>query len=118
MPTTVRSCTCLSNSLHAVITEWAECFQRSLVIIGINRCASSSACCLERSDGLSYIGTYLYLFVDVCAGMTPLHQAVIEGNMAVVALLIQHSAEVNKQDADSWTPLHAACAEGHVDIAR
>ena len=54
----------------------------------------------------------------MCAGMTPLHQAVIEGNLAVVSLLIQHGADVNKQDADSWTPLHAACSEGYVEIAK
>lgn len=52
------------------------------------------------------------------SGMTPLHQAVIEGNLAVVSLLILHGAEVNKQDADSWTPLHAACSEGYVEIAK
>ncbi|KAK3093691.1 hypothetical protein FSP39_018947 [Pinctada imbricata] len=52
------------------------------------------------------------------AGLTPLHQAVLDGNITAVRLLIQHGAEVNRQDEDSWTPLHAACAEGHADIAR
>ncbi|WAR20582.1 PPR27-like protein, partial [Mya arenaria] len=51
------------------------------------------------------------------AGLTPLHQAVLDGNEAAVRLLVAHGATVNKQDEDSWTPLHAACAEGHADIA-
>ncbi|OWF34577.1 Protein phosphatase 1 regulatory subunit 27 [Mizuhopecten yessoensis] len=51
-------------------------------------------------------------------GLTPLHQAVLDGNMMAVRLLIEHGANVNKQDEDSWSPLHAACAEGHADIAK
>lgn len=52
------------------------------------------------------------------AGLTPLHQAVLDGNLMAVRLLIEHGADINKQDADSWTPLHAACAEGHAGIIR
>ncbi|XP_076442139.1 uncharacterized protein LOC143281086 [Babylonia areolata] len=52
------------------------------------------------------------------AGLTPLHQAVLEGNYQAAKLLISHGADVNKTDTDSWTPLHAACAEGHADIVR
>lgn len=52
------------------------------------------------------------------AGLTPLHQAVLDGNIMAVRLLIQHGADINKQDEDSWTPLHAACAEGHADIVK
>ncbi|KAH3846671.1 protein phosphatase 1 regulatory subunit 27-like isoform X1 [Dreissena polymorpha] len=52
------------------------------------------------------------------AGLTPLHQAVLDGNEAAVRLLVNHGADVNKQDKDSWTPLHAACAEGHADIVQ
>lgn len=51
-------------------------------------------------------------------GMTALHQAALDGNLVAVRLLVRHGADVNKQDDDTWTPLHAACAEGHVDIAR
>lgn len=52
------------------------------------------------------------------AGLTPLHQAVLDGNIAVTKLLVAHGADVNKQDEDFWTPLHAACAEGHSEIVR
>ncbi|KAK0047002.1 protein phosphatase 1 regulatory subunit 12A [Biomphalaria pfeifferi] len=51
-------------------------------------------------------------------GLTPLHNAVLEGNLAAVKLLVQHGADVNKKDVDTWTPLHAACANGEADIAR
>ncbi|KAH9498270.1 hypothetical protein Btru_009533 [Bulinus truncatus] len=50
--------------------------------------------------------------------LTPLHNAVLEGNLAAVKLLLQHGADVNKKDVDTWTPLHAACANGEADIAR
>ncbi|KAL8612885.1 hypothetical protein ACOMHN_038140 [Nucella lapillus] len=52
------------------------------------------------------------------SGLTPLHQAVLEGNYQAVKLLVTHGADVNKSDTDTWTPLHAACAEGHADIVR
>lgn len=52
------------------------------------------------------------------AGLTPLHQAVLEDNVEAVRLLLEHGAEVNKVDTDTWTPLHAACAEGHAEIVR
>lgn len=50
------------------------------------------------------------------AGLTPLHQAALDGNVDAVELLVKHGANINKQDDDTWTPLHAACAEGHTDI--
>lgn len=52
------------------------------------------------------------------SGMTPLHQAVLDGNVQAVHLLISNGSDVNKKDTDSWTPLHTACACGHTDIVR
>ena len=54
----------------------------------------------------------------IVSGMTPLHQAALDGNLAAVRLLIRNGADVNRIDEDSWTPLHAACAEGHADIVK
>merc|ERR1712130_513718 len=51
------------------------------------------------------------------AGMTALHQAVLDDNLVVVRLLLHHGAGINKKDEDSWTPLHAAAANGHHQIA-
>ena len=66
------------------------------------------------------------------AGMTALHQvravvssrfltfkryfhiqAVLDNNLALVRLLVSHGSDVNIADTDSWTPLHAAAANGH-----
>ena len=54
----------------------------------------------------------------IWTGMTPLHQAIMDGNFAAVRLLVLHGADVNRKDDDTWTPLHAACSEGHADIVR
>merc|ERR1711892_8468 len=49
--------------------------------------------------------------------MTALHQAVLDENLVLVRLLIHHGARLDKQDEDSWTPLHAAAANGLHQIA-
>jgi ankyrin repeat protein len=54
----------------------------------------------------------------LCAGLSALHQAVLDDNLGVVRILHSHGADLNLQDADSWTPLHAACANGCADIAK
>lgn len=52
------------------------------------------------------------------AGMTALHQAVLDANIVVIRLLLLHGADINKRDADSWTPLHAASANGATHIVK
>ena len=42
----------------------------------------------------------------------------LDNNLVVVRLLLIHGADPNLADADSWTPLHAAAANGHAAIAR
>jgi ankyrin repeat protein len=49
-------------------------------------------------------------------GETPLMIASIEGNLPLVKSLIQqHKAQINHI---GWTPLHYACAKGHLEIAQ
>ena len=69
------------------------------------------------NNGKMMAGWQYYMDL-LCLGMTPLHQACVDGNLSAVQLLVSHDADVNKQDADTWTALHAACAAGHSDIAR
>lgn len=52
------------------------------------------------------------------SGMTPLHQAVVDGNDDAVRLLVSNGCDINRQDTDTWTPLHTACACGHAEIVR
>ncbi|ESO83528.1 hypothetical protein LOTGIDRAFT_133274 [Lottia gigantea] len=52
------------------------------------------------------------------AGLTPLHQACLDGNYGAVRMLVSHGADINRKDTDCWTPLHAACAEGHAQIVK
>ena len=40
----------------------------------------------------------------------------LDNNLVLVRLLHIHGADINKTDSDSWTPLHAAAANGHHSI--
>lgn len=37
----------------------------------------------------------------------------LDDNLLLVKVLLSHGADINKTDVDSWTPLHAAAANGH-----
>jgi len=79
---------------------------------------------IKEADGEVIISMLRRSSIDIdinrinMAGMTALHQAVLDSNLVVVRLLLIHGADINLSDADSWTPLHAAAANGHADIAR
>ena len=51
---------------------------------------------------------------------TPLIKASQCGQQAIVELLLQHQAEVNKpsQDASGQTPLYVACEAGDISLVR
>ena len=67
---------------------------------------------------ISALKSAVCLHECIFTGMTALHQAVLDNNLAVVKILINHGSDINQQDEDSWTPLHAACANGAADIAK
>jgi len=79
---------------------------------------------IKEQDGEAVIHMLRRASIDIninrinTAGMTALHQAVLDNNLTVVKILIGHGSEINQQDEDSWTPLHAACANGAADIAK
>lgn len=74
-----------------------------------------------NTHGIVYTCAYDYFASHVSAcdvGMTPLHQAVVDGNDDAVRLLVSNGCDINRQDTDTWTPLHTACACGHAEIVR
>jgi len=79
---------------------------------------------IKEQDGNAIMSMLRRASIDVdinrinTAGMTALHQAILDNNLAVVKILITHGSDINQQDEDSWTPLHAACANGMADIAK
>ncbi|TRY78667.1 hypothetical protein TCAL_12824 [Tigriopus californicus] len=79
---------------------------------------------IKEQDGEAVMGLLRRASIDIdinrinSAGLSALHQAVLDNNLTVVKILINHGANINLKDADSWTPLHAACANGMADIAK
>ena len=51
-------------------------------------------------------------------GSTPLHLAALGGHCGIVADLISHHADVNRQNDLNQTALHVVCSEGHLNIVR
>lgn len=44
-------------------------------------------------------------------------QACIDENLDMVKFLVENKANVNQQDNEGWTPLHAAASCGYLNIA-
>ncbi|XP_078472113.1 notch-regulated ankyrin repeat-containing protein B-like [Lampetra fluviatilis] len=49
-------------------------------------------------------------------GHTALHQAVIDGNLELVKLLVRFGADTRLANRDGWSALHMAAFAGHQDI--
>ncbi|KAB0796221.1 hypothetical protein PPYR_10282 [Photinus pyralis] len=49
-------------------------------------------------------------------GLTALHQCCIDDNEAMLLLLLEYGANVNAEDSEKWTPLHAAATCGHLRL--
>jgi len=80
--------------------------------------------CVKDSDPEMVISMLRRVSLDIdvnrinMAGMTALHQAVLDDNLVLVNVLVSHGANVNMVDIDSWTPLHGAAANGHTEVAQ
>ncbi|TMW41096.1 hypothetical protein DOY81_013824, partial [Sarcophaga bullata] len=42
----------------------------------------------------------------------------IDDNLEMVEFLVEQGADINRQDNEGWTPLHATASCGFVSIAR
>lgn len=51
-------------------------------------------------------------------GLTALHQCCIDDNAEMLNLLLDYGANVNAQDSERWTPLHAAATCGHLNLVK
>jgi ankyrin repeat protein len=51
-------------------------------------------------------------------GLTALHQCCIDDNEEMMKLLVEFGANVNAEDSEKWTPLHAAATCGHLHLVR
>lgn len=51
-------------------------------------------------------------------GLTALHQCCIDDNEAMLQLLLEYGANVNAEDSEKWTPLHAAATCGHLRLVK
>jgi len=49
---------------------------------------------------------------------TALHAAVIKGNVDIVALLLEHGADMTTWNRNNWSPLYEAARRGHLDVIR
>ncbi|KAF0920068.1 hypothetical protein E2562_032758 [Oryza meyeriana var. granulata] len=49
-------------------------------------------------------------------GTTALHRAVCDGNVQMAELLLEHGADIDKQDSNGWTPRALADQQGHDEI--
>ena len=49
---------------------------------------------------------------------TPLHAAVVKGNVDIVALLLEHGADMCTWNWDNWSPLDEAARRGRLDVIR
>ena len=53
------------------------------------------------------------------AGITPLHQAVLDENLTIAKLLLNDKrVNIHVRDVDGWTPMHAAAATGAPQIVQ
>ena len=51
-------------------------------------------------------------------GYTPLHEAVSNGHLDIVKLLLRYDADINSSANGGFTPLHLAASSGHVNCVR
>ena len=51
-------------------------------------------------------------------GQTPLQQARLSGQLALVQLMVRHGADPSRTSRDGWSTLHMAAFSGHSDITQ
>jgi ankyrin repeat-rich membrane spanning protein len=69
----------------------------------------SLAVMMSETVGLNCVDSY---------GWTPLYEAIHQGHLGVVKLLVEEGADVDHVDMAGWSPLYLAAYYGHLEIVR
>eukprot|EP00069_Balaena_mysticetus_P015759 bmy_09437T0 len=73
-------------------------------------------CCIVRAQSSVWHGVELSKYL-LSKWMDFSFQACIDENLDMVKFLVENGANVNQQDNEGWTPLHAAASCGYLNIA-
>ncbi len=82
-------------------------------------CVFLAACSSGDSDEVkAHLQTGVNINTTNIDGLTALHQACIDANLAMVQFLVDNNADINSQDNEGWTPLHAAVSVGNLEVSK
>ena len=95
--------------------KWLKCLVNYCLLQDfINICTlyflSDFACGNSVKVPLQFSDAYYTIFYIL--------QACIDGNLDVVQYLVEHGIDIDQEDNEGWTPLHAAASCGYMEIAR
>jgi ankyrin repeat protein len=68
-----------------------------------------------------FVGFLIFLAVFAVhspGGASPIHDAVLNGEVELVEILIANGADVDERDVHGYTPLHLAIQQGNTDAAK
>ena len=120
----VSTCTSLSVSV-SVGTSACLCISLSVCLFVCPSGPSVFAClwhdlkcraALGQSwrRGLTRLDKHWIVHVDVAFPLPP--QCCIENTKELAELLLEYDGDVDARDIEGWTPLHAACATGNLQM--
>lgn len=64
-----------------------------------------------------FFSSFSPILPSTCSPPSFLPQACIDENLDMVKFLVENGANVNQQDNEGWTPLHAVASCGYLNIA-
>eukprot|EP00117_Sycon_ciliatum_P022598 scpid73715/ scgid19448/ Protein phosphatase 1 regulatory subunit 12C; Protein phosphatase 1 myosin-binding subunit of 85 kDa len=84
-------------------------------------CPSNGTVCSDSAEPAAQMDTECVkcdVNQELLGGRTPLHLAADTGKLWVVQFLVEHGAEVDREDNSGWTPLHRAIGGSWLDIVK
>jgi ankyrin repeat protein len=76
-----------------------------------------------NESGNSFYHHYKIMLINctnwlINKGLSLLHLAVLENSVEIIRMFIEHGANINVRDRDSWTVLHASASMGHYEASK